>query len=132
MKTNNKLITIILLVYLLVLLMISTFIPSLENPFNYEYFDLEGGQMPPISTDCQYGFTDMLYMANSLEKSTNSYFYFKPILADSTCFLRMHSTSTAQGAYIDNEKVTVNYGFDNTSGKKHSSYFLHPIIFIFN
>ena len=65
--------------------------------------------MPPITTDCQYGFTDMLYMANSLEKLTDSSFYFKPILADSTCFLRMHSTSTAQGAYIDNEKVTVNY-----------------------
>ena len=117
LKTKNKLITIILLVYLLISLMISTFIPSLENPFNYEYFDLEGGQMPPITTDCQYGFTDMLYMANSLEKLTDSSFYFKPILADNTCFLRMHSTSTAQGAYIDNEKVTVNYGFDNTSGK---------------
>ena len=117
LKNKNKLITIILLVYLLISLMISTFIPSLENPFSYEYFDLEEGQMPPISTDCQYGFTDMLYMANSLEKLTDSSFYFKPILADSTCFLRMHSTSTAQGAYIDNEKVTVNYGFDNTSGK---------------
>jgi len=110
--------------------MISTFIPSLENPFNYEYFDLEGGQMPPITTDCQYGFTDMLYMANSLEKSTNSYFYFKPILADSTCFLRMHSTSTAQGAYIDNEKVTVNYGFDNTSGKNLVLIF-YTLLFLF-
>jgi hypothetical protein len=110
--------------------MISTFIPSLENPFSYEYFDLEGGQMPPISTDCQYGFTDMLYMANSLEKSTNSYFYFKPILADNTCFLRMHSTSTAQGAYIDSEKVTVNYGFDNTSGKNLVLIF-YTLIFLF-
>ena len=104
-------------IFLLIALLISTFIPVLEKPFSYEYFDLDGGQMPPISTDCQYGFTDMLYMANSLEKLTDSSFYFKPILADSTCFLRMHSTSTAQGAYIDSEKVTVNYGFDNTSGK---------------
>ena len=130
MKNKNKLITVVLLVYLLISLLISTFIPSLENPFNYEYFDLEGGQMPPISTDCQYGFTDMLYMANSLEKSTNSYFYFKPILADSTCFLRMHSTSTAQGAYIDNEKVTVNYGFDNTSGK-NSVLIFYTLLFLF-
>ena len=131
LKTKNKLLTIILLVYLLISLMISTFIPSLENPFNYEYFDLEGGQMPPITTDCQYGFTDMLYMANSLEKLTDSSFYFKPILANNSCFLRMHSTSTAQGAYIDNEKVTVNYGFDNTSGKNLVLIFYTLIFLLF-
>ena len=86
--------------------------------------------MPPITTDCQFGFTDMLYMAKSLEKTTNSSFYFKPILANSSCFLRMHSTSTAQGGYINNEKVTVNYGFDNTSGKNVILIF-YTLIFLF-
>ena len=42
----------------------------------------------------------------------------------------MHSTSTAQGAYIDNEKVTVNYGFDNTSGKNLVLIF-YTLLFLF-
>ena len=42
----------------------------------------------------------------------------------------MHSTSTAQGAYIDNEKVTVNYGFDNTSGKNIVLIF-YTLLFLF-
>ncbi len=130
LKIKEKPLIIFLSIFLLISLLISTFTPVLEEPFSYEYFDLEGGQMPPITTDCQFGFTDMLYMAKSLEKTTNSSFYFKPILANSSCFLRMHSTSTAQGGYISNEKVTVNYGFDNTSGKNVILIF-YTLIFLF-
>ncbi len=115
--------------FLLVSLLISSFIPALTDPFNYDYFDLDGGQMPPINTDCHYGLTDGLIMTNSLEKSTNSSFYFKPILSNENCFLRLHSTSTAQGKYISDENVTINYGFNHLKGR-NTFLILYTLIFL--
>ena len=100
METKDKILVMLLSTFLLISLLISTFIPALTDPFNYDYFDLQGGQMPPINTECHYGLTDGLVMTNSLEKTTNSSFYFKPILSTENCFLRLHSTSTAQGLYL--------------------------------
>ena len=115
--------------FLLASLLVSTFIPALTDPFNYDYFDLEGGQMPPINTECHYGLTDGLIMTNSLEKSTNSSFYFKPILSTDNCFLRLHSTSTAQGKYITDENVTINYGFNHLKGR-NTFIILYTLIFL--
>ena len=129
MDTKDKILVILLSTFLLISLLISTFIPSLTDPFNYDYFDLEGGQMPPINTECHYGLTDGLIMTNSLEKSTNSSFYFKPILSTENCFLRLHSTSTAQGKYITDENVTINYGFNHLKGR-NTFIILYTLIFL--
>ena len=129
MDTKDKILVILLSTFLLISLLISTFIPSLTDPFNYDYFDLEGGQMPPINTECHYGLTDGLVMSSSLEKSTNSSFYFKPILSTENCFLRLHSTSTAQGKYINDENVTINYGFNHLKGR-NTFIILYTLIFL--
>ena len=129
MKTRDKILVILLSTYLLISLLMTTFIPSLNDPLKYDYFDLENGQMPPINTECHYGFTDAFVMVNSLEKITSSSFYFKPILTNENCFLRLHSTSTAQGAYITEENVTINFGFNLVKGRNTFIIF-YTLIFL--
>ena len=85
--------------------------------------------MPPINTECHYGLTDGIVMTNSLEKSTNSSFYFKPFLSSENCFLRLHSTSTAQGKYISDENITINYGFNHLKGR-NTFLILYTLIFL--
>ncbi len=108
----------------------TTLIPSMSDPFNYHYFDLDNGQMPPISSECNYGLTDGLVMTKSLENTTNSAFYFKPILSNEECFLRLHSTSTPQGKYISEENVTINYGYSFLKGR-NTFLILYTLIFLF-
>jgi len=102
----------------------------MSDPFNYDYFDLVNGQMPPISSECNYGLTDGLVMTKSLENATNSAFYFKPILYNEECFLRLHSTSTPQGKYISEENVTINYGYSFLKGR-NTFLILYTLIFLF-
>ena len=128
--SKKKYITYALGVYLFISILFSTLIPSVNNIFNYDYFDLKGGQMPPINSDCNYGFTDGIVMFKSLERSTESSFYFNPILANKKCFLRLHSTSTIQSTYLDNQNVTINYGFNLPKGRNHFLIF-YTLIFLF-
>lgn len=130
MKTRDKLIVFLLSTYLLITLLMTTFIPSMSDPFNYDYFDLDNGQMPPISSECNYGLTDGLVMTKSLENTTDSAFYFKPILSNEECFLRLHSTSTPQGKYISEENVTINYGYSFLKGR-NTFLILYTLIFLF-
>lgn len=130
MKTTNKLIVFLLSTYLLISLLMSSFLPSMSDPFNYDYFDLDKGQMPPIDTACNYGLTDGFVMTKSLENTTNSGFYFKPILSNDECFLRLHSTSTPQGEYISDENVTINYGYSFLKGR-NTFLILYTFIFLF-
>ena len=130
MKTRDKLIVFLLSTYLLITLLMTTFIPSMSDPFNYHYFDLNNGQMPPISSECNYGFTDGFVITKSLENTTNSAFYFKPILSNDECFLRLHSTSTPQGKYISEENVTINYGYNFLKGR-NTFLILYTLIFLF-
>ena len=74
--SKKKYITSVLGAYLFISILFNTLIPSMSDPFNYDYFDLNGGQMPPINTECHYGFTDAIVMTKSLERTTNSSFYF--------------------------------------------------------
>jgi len=128
--SKQKYITFALASYLFISILFNTLIPSMNNLFNYDYFDLKGGQMPPINTECHYGLTDGIVMTKSLERSTGSSFYFNPILTNKTCFLRLHSTSTNQSDYISNQNVTINYGFNLVQGRNHFLIF-YTLVFLF-
>ena len=128
--SKQKYITFGLASYLFISILFNTLIPSMNNLFNYDYFDLKGGQMPPINTECHYGLTDGIVMTKSLERSTGSSFYFNPILTNKTCFLRLHSTSTNQSDYISNQNVTINYGFNLVQGRNHFLIF-YTLVFLF-
>ena len=117
--SKRKYITSVLTAYLFISILFNTLIPSMNDPFNYDYFDLEGGQMPPINAECNYGLTDGMVITKSLERTTESSFYFNPILTNKSCFLRLHSTSTIQSSYIYNQNVTINYGFNLLQGRNH-------------
>ena len=67
--SKQKYITFGLASYLFISILFNTLIPSMNNLFNYDYFDLKGGQMPPINTECHYGLTDGIVMTKSLERS---------------------------------------------------------------
>ena len=128
--SKRKYITSVLTAYLFISILFNTLIPSMNDPFNYDYFDLEGGQMPPINAECNYGLTDGMVITKSLERTTKSSFYFNPILTNKSCFLRLHSTSTIQSAYIDNQNVTINYGFNLLQGRNHFLIF-YTLLFLF-